>query len=219
MLEILLIRHGETAWNAEKRMQGHLDIGLNEAGLQQAAALGQALRDEGLDAIISSDLQRASQTAAAVAAGRSLSVGIDAGLRERCFGGFEGLLYAELSIRHPDAYAAWKARELDARYPAGVNVAETLREFSERSLTTIDRLASMVAAAAPVHRKIALITHGGVLECAYRAATGTSLQLARDFEILNASINRLRWSPSRLEVLRWADVDHLRADTLDEIDR
>ena len=219
MLEILLIRHGETAWNAERRMQGHLDIGLNEAGLQQAAALGRALRHEAFDAIISSDLQRASQTAAAVAAGRSLTVDIDAGLRERCFGGFEGLLYAELSIRHPEAFAAWQARELDARYPAGVNVAETLREFSARSLSTIDRLAASAAASAPVHRKIALFTHGGVLECAYRAATGTSLQLARDFEILNASVNRLRWTAGHLEVLRWADVDHLRSDALDEIDR
>ena len=219
MLEILLIRHGETAWNAEKRMQGHLDIGLNDAGLQQAAALGSALRGEQFDAIFTSDLQRASQTAAAVAAGRTLPVGIDAGLRERCFGGFEGLLYAELSIRHPDAYAAWKSRELDVRYPAGVNVAETLREFSERTLSTIDRLADLVAGSDPVHRKIALFTHGGVLECAYRAATGTSLQLARDFEILNASINRLRWTDGRLEVLRWADVGHLRAAALDEIAR
>ena len=219
MLEILMIRHGETAWNAEKRMQGHLDIGLNDAGLQQAAALGRALRHEEFDAIISSDLQRASQTADAVAAGRNQTVGIDAGLRERCFGGFEGLLYAELSIRHPDAYAAWKGRELDVRYPAGVNVAETLREFSQRSLSTIERLALSVAASAPLHRKIALFTHGGVLECAYRAATGTSLQLARDFDILNASVNRLRWTAGRLEILRWSDVDHLRAAALDEIDR
>ena len=219
MLEILLIRHGETAWNAEKRMQGHLDIGLNDEGLRQAAALGHALRHEALDAIVSSDLQRASQTAAAIAAGRELTVGSDAGLRERCFGGFEGLLYDELSLRHPGAYAAWKARELDARYPAGANVAETLREFSERSLATIDRLARMVADARPVHRKLALVTHGGVLECAYRAATGTSLQLTRDFDILNASVNRLRWTAGRLEVLRWADVDHLRTVALDEIDR
>ncbi|MBC7415247.1 MAG: histidine phosphatase family protein [Herminiimonas sp.] len=219
MLEILLIRHGETAWNAERRMQGHLDIALNDAGLQQAAALGQALRLEEFDAIVSSDLQRASMTAAAVAAGRTLTVGIDAGLRERCFGGFEGLLYDELSTRHPAAYAAWKARELDTRYPAGANVAETLREFSDRSLRTIDRLAASVADGRPVHRRIALVTHGGVLECAYRAATGTSLELPRDFAILNASVNRLRWTAGRLEVLRWADVDHLQLPARDEVDR
>lgn len=217
MIEILLIRHGETAWNAEKRLQGHLDIGLNAAGMQQAAALGAALRDEPIDAIVASDLQRAMQTAQAVAAGRALTVATDPGLRERCFGGFEGLLYAELEVRYPAAWRAWKARELDARYPAGTYVAETLREFSARVLATIERLAAAMAAAG--HRKIALVTHGGVLECAYRAATGTSIQLARDFDILNASINRLRWSPDGMQVLDWADVRHLADTVLDEIER
>lgn len=219
MVEILLIRHGETAWNAEKRMQGHLDIRLNAAGLRQAAALGRALRHEQLDAIVSSDLQRALQTAQAVATGRNLTISTETGLRERCFGAFEGLLYADLAGAHPDAYRAWKARELDARYPSGVNQTETLREFSARVLATIDRLAATGA-----HRKIALVTHGGVLECAYRAATGTALQSARDFDILNASVNRLHWTPSGMQVAAWGDVRHLQAhlpgiEALDEIDR
>jgi probable phosphoglycerate mutase len=214
MVEILLIRHGETAWNAEKRLQGHLDIGLNDAGLRQAQALGLALRDEPLDAIYSSDLQRALQTAQAIAAPRGMDVGIDAGLRERCFGAFEGLLYADLAKRHPEAFRAWKARELDARYPEGVHRAETLREFSQRSLAAIGRIAG-----AGGQRKIALVTHGGVLECAYRAATGTSLELARDFDILNASVNRLSWTPEGMRVLGWADVTHLQSTVLDEIDR
>ena len=214
MVELLLIRHGETAWNAEKRMQGHLDISLNGAGLRQAEALGTALRDEHLDAIISSDLQRAQQTAQALAAPRAMTVAIDAGLRERCFGIFEGLLYADLEQAHPAAFAAWSAREMDARYPSGINHAETLREFSARALAAIDRLA-----AAGGHRKIALVTHGGVLECAHRAATGTALTQARDFDILNASVNRLRWDAGRLEILDWADVRHLDRGALDEIER
>ena len=209
MVEILLIRHGETAWNAEKRMQGHLDIELNAAGLRQATALGHALRHEHLDAIISSDLQRALQTAQAVAAGRKMDVAIDAGLRERCFGVFEGLLYADLEAAHPRAFRAWKTRELDTRYPAGVSQAETLREFSARALAAIDRLAATGA-----HRKIALVTHGGVLECAYRAATGAGLQSARDFDILNASVNRLLWTPAGMQVVDWGDVTHLRIDAL-----
>ena len=214
MVDILLIRHGETDWNAEKRLQGHLDIGLNTAGLRQAQALGYALREEPLDAIYSSDLQRALQTAQAIAAPRGMNIGIDADLRERCFGAFEGLLYAELDERHPEAFRAWKARELDARYPDGVNRAETLREFSQRCLDAIGRLA-----AAGGHRRIALVTHGGVLECAYRAATGTSLQMARDFDILNASVNRLHWTPDGMQVRGWADVAHLQSAVLDEIDR
>ena len=213
MVEILLIRHGETAWNAEKRMQGHLDISLNDAGRRQAEALGMALRDEHFDAIISSDLQRAHQTAQAVATPHAMTVIVDAGLRERCFGIFEGLLYADLEQSHPVAFAAWSAREMDARYPSGVNHAETLREFSVRALATIDRLAG-----AGNCRKIAIVTHGGVLECAHRAATGTALTQARDFDILNASVNRLRWHAGRLEILDWANVRHLDNGGADEIE-
>ena len=217
MVEILLIRHGETAWNAEKRMQGHLDIGLNADGLRQAAALARALQDEPIDAIYSSDLQRALQTAQAVAVPRGIPIGLEPGLRERCFGVFEGLLYAELAQAHPHAHEAWQRRDLDARYPSGVHHAETLREFSARSVDAIDRLA-----AAGNHRRIALFTHGGVLECAYRAATGTSIQQARNFDILNASINRLQWNAGQLRLVDWADVAHLQhldAGALDEVIR
>ena len=214
-LEILLVRHGETAWNAERRLQGHLDIGLNEQGMRQAAAVGHALRNTPLDAIWSSDLQRAAGTAGIIAAPRGMTVGLDAGLRERCYGAFEGLLYAELAGRYPDAYRAMQAREIDARYPPGLYQAETLREFSQRSLATIDRLA---ASCHGPHRRIVLVTHGGVLECAHRAATETLLSVPRDFAIPNASVNRLRWSASEgLQILDWADIAHLTRDALDEI--
>lgn len=214
MTDILLIRHGETDWNAEKRLQGHLDIPLNAAGQRQAAALGQALRHEALDAIIASDLQRARQTAQAIAVPRGMVVQADAGLRERCYGGFEGLLHAEIGARYPDAYAAWKTRDMDARYPPGAQVAETLREFSARAVGAITRLVR-----AGRYRKVALITHGGVLECAYRAATGIGFAHARDFDIFNASINRMHWNGSSLRIEQWADVAHLTPAALDEIDR
>ena len=107
MTEILLIRHGETAWNAKKRLQGHLDIPLNEEGERQALALGRALRDESLDVVFSSDLQRARQTAHAIAAPRGMQVLLDRGLRERCYCAFEGMLYGEIKQRYPESYAAW----------------------------------------------------------------------------------------------------------------
>jgi probable phosphoglycerate mutase len=214
MTEILLIRHGETAWNAEKRMQGHLDIPLNAEGARQAAALGQALLNEPLDAIICSDLQRAMQTAHAIAAPRGMEVKIEPGLRERCFGAFEGLLYADIGAHYPEAYAAWQAREIDARYPQGVHVAETLREFFERAVGTITRLVS-----ATHHRKLALVTHGGVLECAYRAAQGAHILRPRDFDVLNASINRLAWDGKSFRIIQWADIAHLTASALDEVER
>jgi probable phosphoglycerate mutase len=212
--EILLIRHGETAWNAVKRLQGHLDVPLNQEGERQAAALGQALLTEPLDAVFASDLERARQTAQAIAAPRGMEVQIDTGLRERCYGAFEGLMYAEISQRYPEAWRAWQARDLDARFPEGVNMAETLREFSTRVVETITRIVS-----ARSYKRIALVTHGGVLECAYRAAHGMCFDRPRDFDILNASLNRLAWDGSRLQVVRWGDVTHLEALALDEIDR
>src|SRR3569832_2359518 len=133
MTEILLIRHGETDWNVEKRLQGHLDISLNEGGRRQAAALGKALLGEPLDAVIASDLQRAIVTAESVAVPRGMRVQIDPELRERCYGAFEGLRYRDISERYPQAYAMWQARDLDTRYPAGPRSAETLREKTRRS--------------------------------------------------------------------------------------
>ncbi|MGZ3158133.1 MAG: histidine phosphatase family protein [Burkholderiaceae bacterium] len=214
MTEILLIRHGETAWNAERRLQGHLDIGLNAAGLRQARALGQALLEEPLDAIYASDLQRAMHTAQAIATPRGMAVQIDLGLRERCYGAFEGLRHAEISERYPQEFAAWRAREMDVRYPDGKNVAETLREFSARVLTAITGIASRAN-----HKKIAIVTHGGVLECVYREAKGLGYAAPRDFDILNASINRIVWNGDCLQVIQWSDVTHLVDTALDEVDK
>jgi len=214
MTEILLIRHGETAWNAVRRLQGHVDVPLNAEGERQAVALGRALRSEGVDALWSSDLQRARQTAEPIGAACGLPVQIEPGLRERCYGGFEGLAHADIDARYPQAYAAWKARELDAPLPGGEREPETLRAFFERAMAAIERLAGCG------HAKIALVTHGGVLECAYRAAQGRLPDAPRDFDILNASINRLVWDGQRLHLRQWGDVAHLETErVLDEVDR
>jgi probable phosphoglycerate mutase len=214
MIEILLIRHGETDWNAERRLQGHLDIELNAEGVRQAALLAEALRGEQVDAIFSSDLQRARQTAQAVAATRNMVVQIEPGWRERCYGAFEGLRYAEIGERFPEAHKAMLARELDFRYPPGVNVAETLREFSARSINALMRLLNH-----SMHRKIVVVTHGGVLDCLNRMARGVDFSRARDFEIPNAGINRFLWKESKLQIAQWGDVAHLTSLALDEVSR
>ncbi len=217
MTEILLIRHGETDWNAEKRLQGHLDIPLNAEGRKQAAAAGQALLNEPLDIVISSDLSRARQTAQEIAAPRGMTVHVDPGLRERCYGAFEGMLYAEISQRYPEAFAAWRAHDIDARFPEGERVAETLREFADRVIGTITRIAT-----ARQYRKIALVTHGGVLDCAYRIAQGIEFSRERDFDIFNTSINRFAWNGKALQLVQWGDVAHLQTQALvalDEIDK
>jgi probable phosphoglycerate mutase len=214
MTEIILIRHGETDWNVEKRLQGHLDIDLNGEGERQAAALARALREERFDLIVSSDLQRAIRTAQALAASRDMQVLQDAGLRERSYGAFEGLRYTDIEQRYPDAYAAWRTREVDARYPAGQYRAETLREFSKRAVGAVLALAQQNR-----NRKIAIVTHGGVLECVYRAAAGIGLERLRDFEIRNAAINRVTCNDAKLEIVSWCDVAHLSHIALDEVDK
>jgi probable phosphoglycerate mutase len=214
MIEIVLVRHGETDWNVEKRMQGHIDIPLNSVGLKQAAALGQALAGESFDAVFASDLQRAIQTAQVIAVPRDLPIQQDAGLRERCFGAFEGLRPQDIEVQYPQGYAHWRSLDVTARFPAGERVAETLQEFYDRVGDALTRIA-----ASGHYRKIAIVAHGGVLDCIYRHANGIALNIPRDFEMLNASINRLIWDEGRLQVMSWSDVSHLGQGALDEVDR
>ena len=211
--DILLIRHGETAWNAERRLQGHLDIPLNEEGERQAALLAGALAAEPIDVLIASDLRRARQTAQAVADLRGLALDIEPALRERGYGGFEGLLYSEIEQRFPREFAAWQARDVEAQLPPGRNVGESFRTFFDRATGAI-----LALAAAHAGKTVALVAHGGVLECAYRLAQGLPLETPRDFKVYNASINRFRFDPAGGLVLHsWGEVDHLRPAVLDEL--
>lgn len=217
MTEILLIRHGETAWNAIKKLQGHLDIPLNAEGTRQAKALAAALQDEPLDAIFSSDLQRAVQTAGEIARLQGLSTRIDAQLRERCFGGFEGMLYSDLPERYPDAYATWRSHDPDSNFPPSAenNTGESIRQFQLRTISAITHHAQQFAG-----KKIAIVAHGGVLECAYRAAKNLPLHAPREITIYNASINRFQWNGEQLQLLQWGDIRHLAtAETLDEFNQ
>lgn len=208
---LILIRHGETAWNAERRLQGHTDIALNEAGLRQAEALARALGDEGIDVIASSDLRRAYQTAQALAHARGMEVMRDERLRERCYGAFEGLLYAEVARRYPSEWEAWQAREIDSVPPPGERQAESFRAFYQRSIGAL-----LDWAARHPGKSLALVAHGGVLECAYRAAHNMVLESPRSFPIHNASINRFRVEDGKLVLASWGEVDHLAA-ALDEL--
>ncbi|MYN15250.1 histidine phosphatase family protein [Rugamonas sp. FT107W] len=210
---ILLIRHGETAWNAVRRLQGHTDIPLNDEGTRQAAALAQALAAERVDVLVSSDLQRAMQTAQAVADQYDgLRVQTDEQLRERCYGVFEGMLYAEIERQYPAEYALWQARDIDAVMPSGEREAESFRQFYRRATGGIADWARRHPG-----RTIAIVAHGGVLECAYREAVGMSLDSPRVFQVKNASINRFTWSDGKLALTSWGEVDHLSLAAMDDI--
>jgi probable phosphoglycerate mutase len=209
---ILLIRHGETAWNAERRLQGHLDLALNREGERQAGLLAAALADERIDVIVSSDLLRARQTADALSRVHALPVQVDRELRERCYGGFEGLLYAEIAQRFPVEFAAWQARDVDAVLPAGANRGETFRQFNTRVRQALARWAT-----AHPGKTLALVAHGGVLECVYRAALDMPLETPRDFKVLNASINRFKVADGAISLTSWGEVSHLQPAVLDDL--
>lgn len=212
-MEILLVRHGETDWNRARRMQGHIDIPLNTEGLRQARALGAALASEKLDAIYSSDLQRARVTAQAVADVHQMAVVIDEQLRERCYGVFEGLMYKEVAQQFPQEFTLWQARDLHARFPSGERAAETLHDFHQRSVNAVTNIVKN-----HTEQRMLILTHGGVLDCLYREATGMPVDAKREFGIINAAINRLYWNGEKFTLLQWADAQHLERDGLDEID-
>jgi broad specificity phosphatase PhoE len=182
---VFLIRHGETDWNAEGRWQGHTDVPLNEKGRTQALRVADALRKAGLGGVVSSDLSRASETAQIV--GTSLGIEVvylDADLRERMFGVFEGLTRDQCERLHPEAWRAW----VEEQRPApGVEMPDAV---ATRVLGAIGRAAGRVAREdAPV----LLVTHGGALRAAVRAATGKL-----PGPIANGAIWRVEWDGSLL---------------------
>ncbi|MCX7814524.1 MAG: histidine phosphatase family protein [Tepidimonas ignava] len=203
---ILAIRHGETAWNRDARIQGQLDIPLNDPGRWQAARVASALRHEPITAVYSSDLSRARDTAAPLAQALALPLRLDEGLRERCFGAFQGRTWAELEQEHPDVVRAWKTRVPDYAPPGG----ESLLALRERVEATFARLAAQ-----HLGEQIAVVAHGGVLDILYRAAARVDLQAPRAWAMGNAAIHRVLWSPDGgFALLSWGDTRHL--DEADE---
>jgi probable phosphoglycerate mutase len=206
---ILAVRHGETAWNRDTRIQGHTDIALNERGRWQANRLAQALKDEPIAAVYASDLGRAFETADAVARLKDLQVTTHKGLRERHFGQFEGRTWAELEQHWPTEALAWRKRMPDFA-PAG---GESLQQLQLRVLPTVLSLAARHPG-----EQVLLVSHGGVLDILYRAATRLELQAPRSWELPNTAINRLLWSPEGLSLVGWADTQHLQVDTGSTLD-
>ena len=204
---ILAIHHGETAWNVDARMQGQLDIPLNDTGRWQAHRLALAVSDEDIAAVYASDLLRAFQTAQAVAKGCGRPIVTDIGLRERGFGVFEGFTFNEIEARWPQQSERWRRRDPDFAPDGG----ESLRDFYARSLEATTRLA-----AAHPGETIALVAHGGVMDCLYRAASRLDLQAPRSWQLLNASVNRLLLTESGLTLVGWNDTYHLEDSSLDE---
>ena len=204
---LCLARHGETAWNAEHRVQGQLDIPLNAIGHAQAVATSKVLCREKFDVVYSSDLSRARQTAEPTANFLSAKILQEKDLRERHYGIFERLTYAEVKVRYPEDYARFEARDPEYAFRTG----ESLKDFSARSIAIISRLAKQHE-----NESILVFTHGGVLDMLYRFISGLPLSAERKFGIPNAGLNRVEVTPAGWQIRAWADTAHLEG-ALDDL--
>ncbi len=198
---LLLIRHGETAWNAEHRIQGQLDIPLSVNGVWQAGRLAQRLGrvpgEHAIDTVYASDLARAWLTALPLAQALDVPLQSEPRLRERHFGLFQGHTMEDVAARWPDHFVAWRARDPAWLMHAGGTVA--------------------------------VVTHGGVLDAAYRAARSLSWHAPREHLMLNAAINRMQGRMQgtgvasasdtglTLAIIDWCDDAHLLHDAADAI--
>jgi probable phosphoglycerate mutase len=210
MTEIWFIRHGETAWNREGRLQGWKDIELNEAGQAQAAQLAKHLAagTTSFEALYSSDLLRAYATAEHVSSAMALRIRTEPGLRERSFGIFEGLDLTRIDELSPDAVSARTSR--DPHLP--VEGGESLGQFQSRVIATVNDMAER-------HRgeRILAVAHGGVLDILWRHANGVDLAGPRPVPLLNASVNRIGIDGRTWQVIEWGNIDHLDAESANDI--
>jgi probable phosphoglycerate mutase len=209
LTRICIVRHGETSWNAEKRIQGQTDIGLDPAGLAQAEAAANWLAGTPVAALYSSDLQRAQQTAAYISVALGLPIVLLPAMRERRYGLFEGLTYAEARIQHSAQYYAFEMREPDFALPEG---GESLRQLYERVTGGLCEIAARHPG-----QTVVLVTHGGVLDIVNRFVRGNPLDLPRDFLIPNAGINWITYSEGSWALESWAETAHLLTVSRDEL--
>jgi len=166
-VRLILVRHGETVWNAEGRYQGATDLPLSAQGKAQAQCLADRLALESIDLVYSSDLKRARQTASAIAACLGLQVHREPRLREMAFGDWEGLTYSEIRERHPQALARWEDDPVGTAPPGG----ESLSQLVARIKDLLDDLRGLGLGEAGT---ALLVSHGGPL----RVFLGLALGLA-----------------------------------------
>jgi len=199
---ITLIRHGETDWNAEGRLQGHLQVPLNRRGRAQAEALATCLQDTGFDAVYSNDLLRALQTAWTIVRPKGQAVRADERLREWDLGVLAGLGRAQAEQEQPHAARIRREHLVDEPIPGG----ESLRRRFER-------VTGAVAEIAVRHRGecVLVVSHGGPLGDCYRRAVGTGIEEPMRIDLRNATINRIRIDGDDWTVKSWARTEHLAA--------
>jgi probable phosphoglycerate mutase len=210
--KLCLIRHGETTWNTERRLQGHTDIPLNAKGVIQARQMAQALKDMNLtfDMLYTSDLKRAADTANAIVELFGVGAKVDGLLRERHFGALQGLTINEAPLLRPDIWLAHSMRDIEHDLDGG----ESIQQFALRVQNALDKIQAHHAG-----KTILVVSHGGTLDMMYRIASKQALSAERIVSVPNASLN---WITHRKDhgwsVEHWADTRHLEGPALENVD-
>jgi broad specificity phosphatase PhoE len=153
-LRLILVRHGETTWNKEKKIQGITDIGLSATGIEQAEKLALSLQGEKLDTIIASPLQRAFDTAQAIAKYHDIPIKVEKDLHELNAGKLEGLTFADLMLRYPDFLAKWMIDHASVVMPDG----ESLLAVQNRVWPVIKRICDTSQNALVVSHSFVIVT-------------------------------------------------------------
>lgn len=197
--EIILIRHGETDWNSQQRMQGHSNSDLSEVGRGQIQALGELMKNVSFDHIYSSDSLRTSQTAEAITQYSGHTLQFDQRIREKNLGVFEGLTSTEAKERHPEIYRLFKTA--GANYV--IDEGESTQQLLERALEFIEEIRLRHP-----QERVVMVTHGGVVRVLMKHALGLSIDAPTRFIIKNTGIFGLIWNENWL-VTQMGGVSHL----------
>jgi probable phosphoglycerate mutase len=200
MTRVIAVRHGQTQWNVDARIQGQGDSDLTAEGVAQARSIAERLAAEDFHVLVSSDLGRAAVTAQAIADRCGKPVVLDARLRERHFGAGQGMTYEEVDRAYPGAFARIRDVDPDFVIPGG----ESRRQFHDRVCDAMDSLA-----ATHEGRTIVVVTHGGVLATFFRHVHAIPLDVAHPIAITNASYNVLKHDGAHWAVETWSDNAHL----------
>lgn len=206
-----LVRHGETDWNAEKRLQGHTDIDLNSRGITQAAQMAKAIKaiDLQFDVLYTSDLLRAAKTANAIETLFNTTAIVDHALRERHLGVLQGLTISEASQFDTELWKRHLSRDLHEDLRGG----ESIIQFAERINQALEKIRLR-----HLGKTILLVSHGGALDMMYRLASKQALDAEKTVSVPNASVNWLSHDGNTWKVDLWADTAHLDNSALDNLD-
>jgi 2,3-bisphosphoglycerate-dependent phosphoglycerate mutase len=198
---IILVRHGETDWNATGRMQGQTDTPLNPLGRAQAQRAAQRLVREPIRAIYSSDLARALETATIIGQALGLPVVTSPRLRERCYGAWEGLTSREIQAGYPEQFAEWRTGAMDVAPPEG----ETRGQLLARALVELQHIGQRHAGEAVV-----VVTHGGLCYVLLNHILSSINGNRLEFTFGNASIHTLEMIEARWSVISMNEIAHLQ---------